>query len=302
MMQFGLACALLATAFSSAPGSPSAALQDPVSPRAADAKTQSVYASVVDRKGEPVTGLTAADFTVREDGVAREVLRVGPATETMQIALLVDDSQASTAAVQQIREGLTNFIEALAGKAEISIVTVGERPTSVVDYTTSAEMLKKGVGRIFARQGAGAYLLEALSEVSRGLEKRGAKRPVIVALTIEAVEFGSGHYEQILKELYASGATLHVLAVGTPAPMSNEEMRNRNMVIAEGTERTGGRRDQLLSSQAIPDRMKQLAAELAAQYIVTYSRPDTLIPPERVRVSVKNPNLIVRATSRAAGR
>ena len=38
-----------------------------------------------------------------------------------------------------------------------------------------------------------------------------------------------------------------------------------------------------------------LAAELAAQYVVTYARPDTLIPPERVRVSAKNPNLIVRA-------
>jgi Ca-activated chloride channel homolog len=296
MTHTALAFALLAWGLAG----PLAALQTPAQqaqPRATDTKTISVTASVVDEKGNPVTGLTAEDFRVREDNVAREVLKAGPNTDQMQIALLVDDSQAASNAIAPMREGLTAFINAMQGKAEMALITVGERPTSVVPYTPSAEALEKGVKRIFARPGSGAYLLEAISEASKGLERREATRPVIVALTFEGVEFGSGHYEQILRELYASDATLHVIAVGTPGPMSTEEMRNRNMVIAEGTSRTGGRRDQLLSVQAIPDRMRQLAAELSNQYVVTYARPDALIPPERVRVSVRNPNLTVRATS-----
>jgi VWFA-related protein len=245
----------------------------------------------------PVTGLTIEDFRVREDNVEREVLKVGPNTEPMQIALLVDDSQAATNAVQPIREGLTDFVNALQGKGEIALITVGERPTSVVQYTPSAEALKNGINRIFPRRGAGAYLVEAISEASRGLQKRNATRPVIVALTTEGIEFGSGHYEQVLRDLYASKATLHVIAVGSPAAGETEEMRNRNMIIAEGTDRTGGRRDQVLSGQAIPERLRQLAAELTNQYLVTYSRPDALIPPERVRVSVRNPTLTVRANT-----
>lgn len=297
MTHTALAFALLAWGLGVSVLTPqTAARQDPKS-RATDANTLSVTASVVDSKGNPVTGLTEQDFRVREDNVEREVLEVGLATEPMQIALLVDDSQVTSNAIPQIREGLTAFIDAMQGKGEIALITVGERPTSVVPYTPSAELLKKGVNRIFARPGSGAYLLEAISEASRGLERRNASRPVIVALTFEGVEFGSGHYERILEELYDSKATLHVIAVGTPGPMRTEEMRNRNMVIAEGTERTGGRRDQLLSVQAIPDRMKQMAAELANQYVVTYSRPDTLIPPERVRVSSRNPTLTVRAST-----
>jgi Ca-activated chloride channel family protein len=273
-------------------------VQPPAQPqgRGSDARNITVYAAVVDSKGDPVVGLTTDDFTVREDGVGREVLKVAPATEPMQIALLVDDSQASTAAIPHIRDGLVAFIDALQGKAEISIITIGERPTSVVQYTPSADVLKRGIGRIFARQGAGAYLLEAIIESSRGLEKRNAARPVIVALSTEGVEFSNQHYDQVLKELYASKATFHVLALGSPAPSGSDEMRNRNQTIATGTERTGGRRDQLLSPQAIPDRMKQLAAELANQYAVTYARPDTLIPPERVRVAVKRPGLTTRAS------
>ena len=66
-------------------------------------------------------------------------------------------------------------------------------------------------------------------------------------------------------------------------------MRNRNIVIAEGTERTGGRRDQLLADSAIAEALPRLADELLNQYVVTYGRPDTLIPPEKIQVSVTRP-------------
>lgn len=270
--------------------------------RQTDTRNQSVYVSVVDGNGKPVPGLTASDFTVREDNVAREVLRVEPATEQLTISLLVDDSQAATDAIPHLREGLNAFVDRLDGKAEIAIATIGDRPTSLVDYTTSTAALKKGITRIFARPDSGAYLLEGIVEVSRGVQKREAKRTAIVALTIEGVEFSNRYYQPVLDDLQKSGATLHVLAIGTPADSQADEMRNRNMVIAEGTVRTGGRRDQLLTVISIPDKLKQLADELLNQYVVTYARPDTLIPPEKLSVSVKQRGLTTRARTRTAGR
>ena len=44
--------------------------------------------------------------------------------------------------------------------------------------------------------------------------------------------------------------------------------------------------------------MKQLAAELLNQYVVTYARPDTLIPPEKIEVTVTKPGLTARARTR----
>ena len=195
---------------------PSALVQQSGAARQTDARTETVYVSVLDRDGKPVTGIPASDFIVREDGAIREVLKAGPATEPLTISLLVDDSQASEPAIQQIRDGLTAFVDRLQGHAEIALATVGERPTPVVDYTANAAELKKAIGRIFARPGSGSYLLDALVDVSRGLQKREAKRPTIVVLTIEAVEFSNRHYEPVLEELKKSGAALHVLAVGTP--------------------------------------------------------------------------------------
>ncbi len=112
-------------------------------PRASDKRTRDIYVSVVDSSGKAVTGLTAEDFTVREDGVVREVTSAGPATEQLTISMLVDDSQAAADAIQFMRDAIPAFVQRLNGKAEIAIATIGERPTNQIDYTTSTDALKK---------------------------------------------------------------------------------------------------------------------------------------------------------------
>lgn len=265
----------------------------------AGAQTRDIHVSVVDSRGAPVEGLTEADFVVREDDVAREVLRVRPAEDPIQLALLIDNSQAATDSVLRLREGLAAFLERLHGRAEITLITVGERPTVLAPFTGDTELLQKHTGSIFGRPGAGAYLLDGITEASRSLAKRPDTRRTIVVVTFEhAVEYSNLQRDQVLADLEKGGAALHVIAVGRPSDSLRDEMRNRNMVIAEGTERTGGRRDLALADSGLPDRLRQTADELVHQYVVTYGSPDRLIPPKRVSVSTTRPNLTVRAPTR----
>lgn len=283
--------ALLALALAAACALPSSA--------AAQARQAEIYVSVLDSKGAPVTGLSAEEFRVREEGTAREVLKAAPATEPLTVALLVDDSQATSPASQMIREAVDTFITSLAGKAEISIVTFGERPTILVDYTTDQQKLLAGAKRIFPRNGAGAYLMDAIVDVSRGFQKRNAARPVIAVLTMEgAVEFSNRHHDNVVSELMSGGAALHVVSLGQPGDSMADEARNRDQSIARGTALTGGRRDNVLALTAAAPKMKQLAHELQNQYVVTYSRPETLIPPDKIDVTVTRPGLTVRARTR----
>jgi hypothetical protein len=113
------------------------------------------------------------------------------------------------------------------------------------------------------------------------------------------VEFSNRHYDNVLNELAKGGGALHVVAIGTPNSNLTDGIRNRNQSIAVGTERTGGRRDNVLALTGAAPRMRQLADELLNQYVVTYARPETLIPPDKIEVTVTKPGLTARARTRS---
>lgn len=264
----------------------------------AQAEQRSLFVSVLDRQGVPVATIDPAALVVREDRVQREILHVSPSDEPMQVALLVDNSQAAEPLIRELRVALPAFISAILadpevrGKHQLSIVTMAERPTINTDYSFDEALLLKGAGRIFSMSNSGTYMLDAIAEVSEGISKRGSIRPVIVVVTTEGSEMSYRQYQEVLEKLKASGAQMHVVTVGSPINYSND----RNIVIAQGTRDSGGSYDNILTGMALAGRMKQLAAELTGQFRVTYARPQTLIPPEAVTISAAQPGLTVRGT------
>jgi VWFA-related protein len=266
----------------------------------AQARERTMFVSVLDRDKKPVETLQPEDITIREDNAAREILRIVPATEPLQIALLLDNSQANTQGIQRMRDALTVFVKKVAnGTNEISIVTLADRPTLQVDGTTDAKtLLNKGVNRLFAQPGSGMTLLDAIVQTSKGFQKREAARPVIVAVLTEGAEFSQDHYETVLNSLKNSGTAFYalVLTEGPEANPSAEEVRNRNIVLDRGTRETGGRRETLITEMALQDNLLSVADELLKQFKVTYARPEQLIPPKNVTIEAKAAGFTARGT------
>lgn len=271
------------------------------SPDTVQARQGRVYISVTD--DNKVVPITAADVTVSEDGRAREVLKVEKASAPLQIALLVDDSQAAQAAISDIRTALKQFVAKVLdanGDSQIALITFGERPTLLTDYTNSKASLERGINRIFARQGSGAYMLEAIVSATRGIVARDAERAHIIVVGTEGVEFSNDHYERVLAHLAESGASLWALTL-TAGPRADEtdEVRNRGVVIGRGTSQTGGRQDLVLANSALPMSLDRVAATIFDQYVVTYGRPDTLVPAKTIEVKVTKPGAKVLAPEHA---
>ncbi|HUL74386.1 MAG TPA: VWA domain-containing protein [Vicinamibacterales bacterium] len=250
-----------------------------------------VYISAAGKDDAPVTDLAPAEIRVREDGMAREVLRVGQATTPMQIALLVDDSDVSQRAVTEIREGVSAFIKQIldgSSQTEITLMTFGDRPTTLVPATSSAVALAKGVEKIFWRKGSGAYLMQAIDEAAKTLKKKGATRPVIVAFDMEdGPEFSNDSNDSIRKTLQNTGVALWTVtlleqrgAVVTP------EARERAIVVSDVASDSGGGNKPLITRQAITLGLSWVATRLLSQLDVTYNRPEALIPPKQMEVEV----------------
>jgi hypothetical protein len=262
----------------------------------AQTEERTVYASVVDKNDAPVKDMTAGAFIVRENDLAREVLRASVAKEPLQIALLVDTSQALDDHLLDVRTALQAFFKQMGGKHEIALIGLGERPTVLVDLTREVPRLEKGIGSIYARQGSGTYILDAIVEASDALRRRKATRPHIVVFAARGPEFSERHHQTVLDALRESGATLHMLMLNRPGiGINSREEQELQQTAANGTRMTGGRRDDLLTAMALNDRLQVLARELENQYQVTYARTKTLIPPKSLEVSSKRQDVTVRA-------
>jgi hypothetical protein len=265
----------------------------------AQAIQRALYVSALNDAGAPIPDLGPSDFIVREDNLAREVLKVEPALEPMQVAVLVDTSQGARNDISRMRTALPAFIKTLTTgevKNEVAIIAIGERPTVLTNYTFSQVELKKGIDRIWSMQGSGAYLLDGIVETGQGFKKRGAQRPVIVAILSEGPELSNRQHDQVIDALRANNAAFHAITMGRPSTSLSDETRNRNIVLDEGPRQTGGRREELLTSMALDVKLAQLGDELTHQYKVTYARPQSLIPPERVTVTAAKPGVVARGT------
>lgn len=268
----------------------------PAAPVWAQATERTIFASVVDKNNAPVTGLAATEFIVREDDMAREVLRVSAATEPMQIAVLVDTSQAIEEHLLDVRTALSAFFKQMGGKHEIALIGLGERPTVLSDYTRDVARLEKSVGSVFARSGSGTYILDGIVETASGIRQRKAARPHIIVYAARGPEFSERYHQTVVEALRESGATLHTLMLNRPgAAMSTREEQELAKAVADGTRATGGRREDLLTPMALTDQLQSLGNELQNQYQVVYARPSRLVPPKSVEVTVKRTAATVRA-------
>jgi len=261
-------------------------------------RDRDVFVTVTNNEGTPVTDLRPQEFVIREDGVRREVLSARQATEPVTIALMVDNSQFTEPYLGDIRRALKAFVDRMGGKHPMALTTVADRPTILLDYTLDKKALLAATERVFPVPNSGSTFLEGLRELSKGLAGREAERAAIVAVTAEGPELSDRHFSEILPTLRTSGASLEVLVITRPGgpDMSEEGARNRAFLIDAGPRQTGGGRVDLLTSMSLGPALERLAAQLENQYRVTYARPESLIPPEKIEVSVTRPGLSARGT------
>jgi len=264
-----------------------------------------VYVAALNASGAPVTDLTAADFTVKEGGKARDVIRAGPAAAPMHIAILIDDDGTGL-----FRYGIAKFLDRLLGRAEFALSTVTGQTMKLVDYTASAQALREALDGLRPRPGTpdGGQLLEGISEAARELERRKAARPVIVALTVGGEEHSTLPAHHVLDQLRQSGASLHVVAVkggGLRTPVAPtkpstllESNLNLSEVLGDGPKQSGGHRDEIVAAAGIATGLEQLAESLKRQYLIEYALPDGVKPSDKINVSVKRSGVTLWAPTR----
>jgi hypothetical protein len=258
---------------------------------------RTVFVTVLDGNGAAVTDLTAADLVVKEGGKERAIVKAEPAPQRMRIALAVEERMVGDTAT---RMALFEFMKRLAGRAEISLITIGLRNTTVVDYTSDVSAFVQALNSFSLNPARESAIAEGVLELAGKFAESKPPRPVIVVACLSGAQSGV-EARAVLDKLRDSGALMYsaTLDVGGPVSSLNSmaDQSGREQVLGDGPKQSGGRRISVNATGAMPAAMLQIANELLAQYAITYTLPDGVKMDRRFSISTKRRGITLRAPS-----
>ncbi len=207
-----------------------------------------------------------------------------PAPPPTHLALLVDNTNEAQKVLIELRSGLTALAQQmnqLPSPPAMMLMTFAERPTRLVDFTTSDIAIENGVKKVFPRPGAGSYFLDAIVESTEALRKLKAERPVILAFVMDSSpEFSDRIHRNVDEALDRAKTSLWTIQLQHPPGRPGSEARERESVIGDVTTWSGGMNKPVLSAQGVPAAFTEVASAILGRLDVTYGRPASLDSPQ----------------------
>ena len=122
--------------------------------------------------------------------------------------------------------------------ANVALLAMADRPTILLDYTTSVAELTKGRRSASSRSRAAAWSsrTRCVRHGARACAKHDNPRRAIVVITTEGTDFSNVPYERTLDALRDSGAGFHALVLTdrTGAATRDQNARERAIVVDRG--------------------------------------------------------------------
>ena len=126
------------------------------------ANAVAVDVSVRDRNRRMITGLTAADFTVTDNGVAQQIGSVSFGRLPIDVTVALDVSYSvSGLMLERLRTGVVQLMGDLTPQDRLKLMLFNSRVTRTVDFTTDAAAVEAAIRSAVA--GGGTSLLDTIS-------------------------------------------------------------------------------------------------------------------------------------------
>src|SRR5581483_8986315 len=109
-----------------------------------------VYATVTDARGEPVTGLTAADFQVIEDGAPQAIAAFAAGEFPLAVAVAIDRSFSMRSRLAESKNAARSFVAALRPDDRVMIVAIGSETEIVSPLTIDHAAAMTAIARLDA--------------------------------------------------------------------------------------------------------------------------------------------------------
>jgi len=248
--------------------------QTPVFP--AESRMVNLTVSVTDRRGRYLSGLTADDFFVYEDGEQRPIALFRTEELHLDLVIVMDTSASMRGALVKARSAARQLVRTLKPDDHVSVITFSTGVYRACAFTSDPAVIDAALqysppaddgSRVFRA------LVDAFDELSRHEEDRERRQAVVLLTDGLDNDTLFGDDEWLFRRAGLADTILYVIE--QPVSLEDrEDYRNPRNILERLAKLSGGTVFPMNSPYALNFAYVQIGRELHAQYRIGYEPSD----------------------------
>ncbi|HEX8476186.1 MAG TPA: VWA domain-containing protein [Pyrinomonadaceae bacterium] len=260
-----------------------------------------LWVTVVDKKDQPVAGLTQNDFLIYEDKQPQQIVSFVDehGRFPVYVGVLMDTSSSTAGKLKFEQEAAMNFIHTVLRlrKDKVAFVTFDHEVKLRQDFTDKLDMLDRAVYSV-KKPGTNTSLYDAIYQFcDEKMRNIGAGRRVIVVITDGDDTYSRAQLRDAID--IAQRMETIIFAISTKAGFAGSAVPG----VEEGQARDGGDRELVKLAEetggkafftgdflALERSFTKISKELRGQYLVTYKPTNDVYDGKFRQIEVKLAN------------
>ena len=235
---------------------------------------------VTDKQERFVSGLTATDFAVFEDGVQQDVSFFAATAIPLDLALLLDTSASMADKMETMQEAALGFLGTLRHGDRASIVDIKDNVQIAYGLGSDLEAANQAVRKTVARGGTALFngLYLAIKEMVKQRKAYGDVRRQAIAVLSDGEDTASlVGYEDVMELAKQAGITIYTITLKSSFIVKQSTISGRRYfsqaeyAMKSLAQETGARWYFPTAIRDLAGIYGSIAEELAHQYAIGYA-------------------------------
>ena len=245
-----------------------------------------VYAAVVDRDGNPVTGLARGDFTVLEDGAPQTLSAFAEGDFPLSVAVGLDRSFSMARLLPTELSAARTFLGDLRPQDQSTLIAIGSEVETLAPLASDRAVQMRALDGLTPWGTTGLH--DAIVASIEAIQSAKGRRALLL-LSDGTDRYSTASASDALDRARTSDVMIYPVAIGPSRP----ELFPRLAAI------TGGRSFQTRDPARLNGIAHQIAGELHHQYLLGYTPSKPIVAGAKewrtITVRVNRSDVTVRA-------